>query len=438
MDSTGNLDTVANDSNFTVYIPNVKYLKRTLTYKQYELSNHLGNVLTTVLDRKTAVVDTNSTGDTVMYYMADVYTAQTYYAFGSSMPGLSYKHDSADGYRFGFNRSENVIELNNTNSYEFRFYNPALLRFYAVDLYNKKYPQNSPYIINENNPLLFVEIDGRDNIIYLIILPSALKQNGGDWTVTELNALVSLSNKTFKGLGLNTKVGVYNTLINESTFRTSRMDPTDGVVVFGSRDEVIKFMRSNVNAAFSKQLEGGWEGGADNPEESENYTKYNPNFGIAIDANALNDVAEIHFGGEIKGSNKITAGALIIAHGAGHNSGLGHPGELTGDPSTVNSSKLMLDGQKVSDYLQEYPELYPSLLSFADNANGRNNDYIESMKLRFGDATASRNYEKTTGDQIICGPYSTNLVPWISSPADYLENKSCNWQNWFNERNKNK
>ncbi|MBS3914456.1 MAG: hypothetical protein KG003_12515 [Bacteroidetes bacterium] len=135
-------------------------MKRTLTYKQYELSNHLGNVLTTILDRKTAVVDTNSAGDTVMYYMADVYTAQTYYAFGSSMPGLSYTHDSSDGYRFGFNNQEKVGELGDYFAFEYRMLNAMLGKFLSVDPLARDYPGISCYAFSENEPISCVDLEG--------------------------------------------------------------------------------------------------------------------------------------------------------------------------------------------------------------------------------------------------------------------------------------
>ncbi|AXY74707.1 hypothetical protein D3H65_12250 [Paraflavitalea soli] len=54
--------------------------------KLYELSNHLGNVLATISDRKQGII--TASGDTVAsYYYADVRSAQSYYPFGMIMPG---------------------------------------------------------------------------------------------------------------------------------------------------------------------------------------------------------------------------------------------------------------------------------------------------------------------------------------------------------------
>jgi RHS repeat-associated protein len=126
---------------------NYHYFKRTLSLKQYELTNHLGNVLATVLDRKTFVQD--STGsDTLLYYKADVSTAGLYYAFGSSIKEMSYSSDTSNKYRYGFNG----MELDNETSvegghYDFgaRIYDSRIGRWLALDPLMKKYPNLSPY-----------------------------------------------------------------------------------------------------------------------------------------------------------------------------------------------------------------------------------------------------------------------------------------------------
>ncbi len=56
--------------------------------KNYELTNHLGNVMETISDRKNAT--DNNTDGTIDYYTADVITAADYYPFGMKMPGRIY------------------------------------------------------------------------------------------------------------------------------------------------------------------------------------------------------------------------------------------------------------------------------------------------------------------------------------------------------------
>ncbi len=49
--------------------------------KQYELSNHLGNVLSVVTDQKLTVDDNG----TISYFTAEVISYSDYYPFGSSV-----------------------------------------------------------------------------------------------------------------------------------------------------------------------------------------------------------------------------------------------------------------------------------------------------------------------------------------------------------------
>ena len=61
--------------------------------KGYELTNHLGNVQATVLDRTSPLIDTNN-NDELTGYHANISTAQDYYPFGMYMPGR-YLSDTA-------------------------------------------------------------------------------------------------------------------------------------------------------------------------------------------------------------------------------------------------------------------------------------------------------------------------------------------------------
>ncbi|MEZ4826754.1 MAG: hypothetical protein R3C61_10755 [Bacteroidia bacterium] len=62
---------------------------RRLSLKYYELSNHLGNVLATVSDKKSVILDDNDGVFYIASYAAEVITATDYYPFGSAMPGRS-------------------------------------------------------------------------------------------------------------------------------------------------------------------------------------------------------------------------------------------------------------------------------------------------------------------------------------------------------------
>jgi RHS repeat-associated protein len=129
--------------------------------KIFELSNHLGNVLVTVSDRKQQVprVDT-----LISYYMPDVITANDYYPFGMGMPGRTYS--ATTGYRYGFNGKENDDEIKgegDQQDYGMRIYDPRLGKFLSVDPLTKSYPMLTPYQFASNKPINSIDLDGGES-----------------------------------------------------------------------------------------------------------------------------------------------------------------------------------------------------------------------------------------------------------------------------------
>jgi len=128
-------------------------------WKRYELTNHLGNVLTAINDRKTEV-DANSDG-TADYYEPTILFASDYYPFGMEMPGRQY---SAASYRYGFNGKEKdesgEFSALTHYDYGFRIYNPALGRFLSVDPLMRSYPMLTPYQFASNRPIWGIDLDG--------------------------------------------------------------------------------------------------------------------------------------------------------------------------------------------------------------------------------------------------------------------------------------
>ncbi len=121
------------------------------------MSNHLGNVLTVVSDRK---IPHSSNGTAIDYYLADVQSASDYSAFGVKLYGRGFEFS---GYRYGFNGHEKDFEIKGDgNSYDFgaRMYDPRLGRFLSVDPKTKEYADWSPYLVAGNNPILLVDING--------------------------------------------------------------------------------------------------------------------------------------------------------------------------------------------------------------------------------------------------------------------------------------
>lgn len=70
-----------------------------------------------------------------------------------------------NGHRYGFNGKEKDDEVKGSgNSLDFgdRIYDPRLGRWLSTDPLQKKYPDLSPYNFTGNNPILFVDYDGKD------------------------------------------------------------------------------------------------------------------------------------------------------------------------------------------------------------------------------------------------------------------------------------
>ena len=167
--------------------------------KQYELTNHLGNVLAVVNDTRTGV-DSDANGS-FNYYEPDVLASNEYYPFGMNMPGSrSYALGGATAYRYGFNGKEKdpKTEWGGLNQYDygFRIYNPALGRWLSLDPLQKKYPSLSPYSYAANSPILLTDPDGRaiinpfKNLQFISPLSHRSKEilaNTASWTSTLKN-----------------------------------------------------------------------------------------------------------------------------------------------------------------------------------------------------------------------------------------------------------
>jgi RHS repeat-associated protein len=130
--------------------------------KHFELTNHLGNVLNVITDRKLAVQ--NGTSGTVDYFTADVVSYSDYDPFGMLMPN---RHETATDYRYGFQGQESDGEVKgegNSVNFKYRMHDPRLGRFFAIDPLASKYPHNSPYAFSENVVINARELEGLEKV----------------------------------------------------------------------------------------------------------------------------------------------------------------------------------------------------------------------------------------------------------------------------------
>ena len=143
--------------------------------KLFELTNHLGNVLATISDKRYGVSTNDST---VNYYVPEIVSANDYYPFGSLEPGRSYTESNVGSYRYGFNGKEKDDEVKGAGDqidYGMRVYDPRIGKFLSVDPFAKKFAYYSPYQFAGNTPIQAIDLDGQEEYHYTITLDKQWK-----------------------------------------------------------------------------------------------------------------------------------------------------------------------------------------------------------------------------------------------------------------------
>lgn len=126
--------------------------------RNYELSNHLGNVLAVITDF-VAPID-EDLDEEVDGYQVSLAMVADYSPFGVQLDGRTFESES---YRYGFQNQEKDDELKgsgNSVNYTYRMHDPRVGRFFAIDPLAPKYPHNSPYAFSENVVINAVELEG--------------------------------------------------------------------------------------------------------------------------------------------------------------------------------------------------------------------------------------------------------------------------------------
>ena len=123
---------------------------------RYELSNHLGNVLTVISDRKIAHTTTPTSG-IIDYYNSEIISSSDGYVFHQTMPNRSYNSNS---YRYGLsNGQEKDNEIfEGAFTAEFWEYDSRTGRRWNLDPVIHVY--ESPYACFGNNPIFYVDLNG--------------------------------------------------------------------------------------------------------------------------------------------------------------------------------------------------------------------------------------------------------------------------------------
>jgi RHS repeat-associated protein len=137
--------------------PDDEIIYNKVGYKSYEMSNHLGNVLTVVND----VVN----GDANSGYVADIASIADYSPFGVQLDGRT---QNSGSYRFTFQGQESDDEVKgsgNSVNFKYRMHDPRVGRFFAVDPLISKYPHYSSYGFSGNRVINCIELEGAEELV---------------------------------------------------------------------------------------------------------------------------------------------------------------------------------------------------------------------------------------------------------------------------------
>ena len=154
--------------------------------RNYELKNHLGNVLTTISD---IVYPESSNGTNVDHYLVGINKVTDYSPFGVELDGRTITAGISSGsHRFGFQGQEKDNEIKgegNSLNYEFRMHDPRLGRFFAIDPLTEKYPELTPYQFSSNRLVDCIELEGLEAIESKYDSPYSQYFIGGSQTKTD-------------------------------------------------------------------------------------------------------------------------------------------------------------------------------------------------------------------------------------------------------------
>jgi len=154
----------------------------------------LGNVRVVISDEKLLATEGTNT-----YLSANVLSYNDYYPFGMQMPGRGTPVDATTDYRYSFNGMEKLDEITNTTGghldFGARIYDARLGRWLACDPLAKEYTPISPYAFGLNNPIIFVDADGKvivdanGNEVIITVKDGVLTFEGGILPDATLNML---------------------------------------------------------------------------------------------------------------------------------------------------------------------------------------------------------------------------------------------------------
>jgi RHS repeat-associated protein len=286
-------------------------------------------------------------------------------------------------YRYGFNGMEmdNEIKNNTGTSYDFgsRMYDPRLGRWMSTDPIIQSH--ESPYSFVANNPVIYIDVEGENNVIYLVALSSVKSE----LSKTDLQGIADVANAHYRDLGLETRVVVFE---SSDPFDPSHLDLNDSYVLMGTVSEITDKVAEN---SFDDEIRQAKDrliaDDETNPERSAT-TKNKFEKGILIASDRLGNFTAK------SASNQTSAAAFLIVHGSVHNTGFNvHGAEpLQFDGGTV-LGKLGEPGQMSDEGRFVAPDpKYNSLGDFIKASENKKTISKFGSSAGFGKTEARDNY----------------------------------------------
>jgi len=248
-------------------------------FKFFELTNHLGNVLATVSDKKLAV-DSNSDG-VVDYYTADVASATDFSSYGAGLEGRKFNDTTA---HYGFNGQMKVPEIGaDQYTAEYWEYDSRIARRWNLDPKGTEW--ESPYDVLNDDPLW--NMDELGDSSHPIVITTPGKTTSTQHVVAQIGDLKDFKDKVKSGYQKSLKpIGERNALYKKNskspvtvTFATTKGGPSDGAFKY-------KFLGFGFEGSKSDDETDtwGWRDNEDitNKKDNEHRTGSSTSFGFYI------------------------------------------------------------------------------------------------------------------------------------------------------------